>query len=106
MTVSRPLEGDDRAESHPFPAELLELERGAPHWRIAERGELVGIIVGGTAHVRAGLVAGNLGSGAFFHVRRDLELEASATSATASILLFECAYANFQGAPLTDGSVA
>ena len=106
MAVSRPLEGDNLAESHPFPAELLELERGAPHWRIAERGELVGLVVGGTAHVRAGLVSGNLGSGAFVHVRRDLEFEASATSATASILLFECAYANFQGAPLADGSVA
>ncbi len=105
MTISRPLEGDAGAEEHPFPVEFVVLERGAPHSRVADRGEIVGIVTAGSAHVRTGLVSGNLGPGAFFHVRRDVELEASALSPRASVLLFECAYANFQGAPLADGSV-
>jgi hypothetical protein len=104
MTVSRPLDGDDRARSHPFPAETLRIAAGEPHLRRSEDGELVGLITNGTAHVRTGHMAGNLGPGSYFHLRRDLDLAVAALTTATSLLLFECRFANFEGAPLADGN--
>jgi hypothetical protein len=104
MTVSRPLDGDDQARAHPFPAETLRIAAAASHQRRAEGGELVGLVTNGTAHVRTGHMAGDHGPGSYFHVRRDLDLEVAALTDATSLLLFECRFANFEGAPLADGN--
>ena len=104
MTVSRPLDDDTQARSHPFPAETLRIAAGVPLVRRAEEGEFVGLVTEGTAHVRTGHMAGNLGPGSYFHVRRDLDLEVAALTTATSLLLFECRFANFEGAPLADGN--
>ena len=104
MTVSRPLDDDTQARSHPFPAEALRIAAGVPLVRRAEEGEFVGLVTEGTAHVRTGHMAGNLGPGSYFHVRRDLDLEVAALTTATSLLLFECRFANFEGAPLADGN--
>jgi hypothetical protein len=106
MTVTRPLENDDGARSHPFPAEALHLSAGQTETRIADRGEIVGIVTRGVVHVRAGLMAGNHSVGDFFHVRRDLELHIAPLGSAADVLLFECRFRNFEGAPLGDGTTA
>jgi quercetin dioxygenase-like cupin family protein len=104
MTVSRPLEGDGSAAGHAFAAECVRVARGTPTAKTAERGELVGLVVDGRVHVRVGAMSGNLGAGDYFHVRRDLELEVSSLSGTATLLAFECSFVNFAGAPLGDAT--
>jgi len=105
MTVTRPLEGDAGAGDNAFGAEAVHVGAGAPFAASASDGELVGIVTAGRAHVRSGLMAGNLNPGDYFHVRRDLELRVDALSEEASVVLFHCPFRNFEGAPLgTDGS--
>src|SRR5262245_24898608 len=78
MTVTRPLEGDAGARDNVFGAEAVHVDAGAPFVATPLDGELVGIVTAGRAHVRSGLLAGNLGPGDYFHVRRDLELRIDA----------------------------
>ena len=106
MTVTRPLEDDDAARGHSIPAEALHLRAGQTHAQIADRGEIVGIVTSGVVHVRAGLMAGNHGAGDYFHVRRDLELHLAPLTTDANVVLFECRFHNFEGAPLGDGTTA
>src|SRR5262249_34975980 len=103
MTVTRPLE-DTGARDNAFGAEAVHVEAGAPFAASAADGEIVGIVTAGRAHVRTGLMAGNLGPGDYFHVRRDLELRIDALTGRASVVLFNCAFRNFEGAPLGPGS--
>jgi hypothetical protein len=49
-------------------------------------------------------MAGNLGLGDYFHVRRDLALRLDALTERASVVLFHCPFRNFEGAPLASGS--
>jgi quercetin dioxygenase-like cupin family protein len=101
MTVTRPLDGDAGARDNAFGADAVHVDAWTPFVRRALDGELVGIVTGGRAHVRAGLMAGNLGPGDYFHVRRDLELRIDALTARASTVLFHCPFRNFEGAPLS-----
>ena len=103
MTVTRPLE-DDGARDNAFGAEAVHLEAGTPYAGTAADGEIVGIVTAGRAHVRTGPMAGNLGPGEYFHVRRDLELRIDALTGRASVVLFHCSFRNFEGAPLGPGS--
>jgi mannose-6-phosphate isomerase-like protein (cupin superfamily) len=100
MTVTRPLDGDDGARTNAFRAEALDIRAESPFATTASDGELVGILTAGRAHVRSGLMSGNLGPGDYFHVRRDLELRIDALTERASVLLFHCSFQNFAGAPL------
>jgi quercetin dioxygenase-like cupin family protein len=101
MTVTRPLDGEAGARQNAFAAEALNVEAGKPFAMTTRDGELVGIVTAGRAHVRSGLLAGNLGSGEYFHVRRDLELRVDALTERASAVLFHCSFHNFAGAPLS-----
>lgn len=106
MSVTRPLEDDDGARSNPVPAEALHLRAGETEARVADRGEIVGVVTDGVVHVRAGLMSGNHSAGDYFHVRRDLELHVAPIGTEARVLLFECRFHNFEGAPLGDGTTA
>jgi hypothetical protein len=85
-------------------AEAVHVEAGTPFAETALDGELVGIVTAGRAHVRAGLMAGNLGPGDYFHVRRELELRVDALTGRASVVLFRCPFRNFEGAPVSEDS--
>ena len=100
MTVSRPLGGDDSARNHTFAAEAVHVPGATSLVKMADRGELVGLVTEGRAHVRVGAMAGNLGAGDYFHVRRDLELHVCPLGTSATLLVFECPFVNFAGAPL------
>jgi quercetin dioxygenase-like cupin family protein len=100
MTITRPLDGDDSARGNAFGAETVQVAPGSSFAETASGGEVVGLVTDGRAHVRAGLMAGNLGPGDYFHVRRDLELHIDALGAHGTLLLFRCPFENFAGAPL------
>jgi quercetin dioxygenase-like cupin family protein len=100
MTVTRPLDWDDSARGNAFSAEAVELATGSSHARTASDGELVGLVTYGRVHVRVGVMAGNLGPGDYFHVRRDLELHVDALGERSALVLFRCPFENFAGAPL------
>ena len=104
MTVTRPLEGDAGARDNALGAEALHVDAGTPFAGTASDGELVGIVTAGRAHVRSGLMAGNLGPGDYFHVRRELELRIDALVERASVMLFHCPFRNFENAPLGEAS--
>jgi hypothetical protein len=104
MTVTRPLDGDAGARGNAFGAEAVHVDAAAPFAGSAVDGELVGIVTAGRAHVRAGLMAGNLGPGDYFHVRRELEYRIDALTEQASTVLFHCPFRNFEGAPLSPDS--
>jgi quercetin dioxygenase-like cupin family protein len=100
MTVTRPLEGDATAAGNAFSAEAVHVDAGAPFAASASDGELVGIVTAGRAHVRWGVMAGNLSPGDYFHVRRELELHIGALGERTSVVIFHCPFRNFEGAPL------
>lgn len=100
MTVTRPLEGDESAADNPFPATVVELDRGRPRTDISSAAELVYLVVEGECHFRAGPLSGNLHPGHQVHVLRDLEHEISALTERVRLLCFNCAFVPFAGVEL------
>jgi hypothetical protein len=100
MTVTRPLDGDRSSASNPFPADLVEVERGSPCSSVSRTSEVVYLVVAGRCHMRVGRLAGNLGPGDQVHVLRDLDHEISSLTDTAVLLRFDCAFVPFAGVPL------
>lgn len=100
MSVTQPLEGDRSSADNPFPADLIQLTRGAPMPAVSHTAELVYLVVEGECHARAGRLSGTLGPGGQLHVLRDLDHEVSSLTESARLLRFECAFVPFAGVPL------
>jgi mannose-6-phosphate isomerase-like protein (cupin superfamily) len=100
MSVTRPLEGDRSSASNPFPADVIEVTRGAPLPAVSHTAEYVYLAVDGECHVRVGRLSGTLGPGGQAHVLRDLDHEISSLTEAARLLRFECAFVPFAGVPL------
>ena len=84
----------------------MHVALGSTFAETASAGEMVGLVTDGRVHVRAGLMAGNLGPGDYFHVRRDLEVDLDALDKRATLLLFRCLFENFAGAPARRGRMS
>jgi mannose-6-phosphate isomerase-like protein (cupin superfamily) len=68
---------DTLSASNPFPADLVEVERGSPLSSVSRTSEVVYLVVSGRCQVRVGRLAGNLEPGDQVHALRDLEHEIS-----------------------------
>ena len=107
MTITRPLEGDATAEANPVPARRMVVERGRGTPRPSADAEIVYVVARGRCHVRVGELAGNLGPGAYVHVRCGVEHEVTSLTEQTELLRFECGFVAFAGVPLgPGGSVA
>jgi quercetin dioxygenase-like cupin family protein len=107
MTITRPLEGESGAEANPVPARRVVVARGASHAETETGGEIVYVVARGRCHLRVGALAGNLGPGAYVHVRCGVEHEIASLTEETELLRFDCGFVAFAGVPLgPDGSVA
>ena len=103
MTISRPLEDDCAARSHPFRASVERFARDEPRLAVSDTAELVYLVIDGRVHTRVGLLSGILGAGDYVHVRRDVEHEFSSLTDESTVLRFDCEFLPFGGVDLGEG---
>jgi quercetin dioxygenase-like cupin family protein len=103
MTISRPLEDDSTARSHPFRASVERFGRDEPKLIVSDTAELVYLVVDGRVHTRVGFLSGALGPGDYAHVRRDVDHEFSSLTDESTVLRFDCEFLPFGGVDLGPG---